>query len=483
MMYSQLPGSLTSRYEIEISAPPDIDTAEIEDWVIFCLDHLRAPRQTVSVVVADSYLPLASASRGRINLSTDLFSGVSRRHNWRTVIAHELAHVTQFETKRRGGLSSDTIEIEKEATAAASIIQRGGYFSCYCHVDEDHRPNWNRFGHYYTILVLCLAAGWPYSLAEQVAYMAQVPDLALELDAPTQSITGLGLYISRNYPGLQERFTRSFVRHFPVVGTKDEYELPDDYEASAKIGIGLHSLTGRSTSAERSFRHDKLSKVDPNSYEFGLALHALGDSYAHCESGMMYTPLLGHALQQHDPDCTFEHQENYTKYLAGAWDAIWSVPQKLGVTNADFKPAWPHPRNLGDVSNEYKKSSLGRIMRMLGLRAGIPETDAHEVETIKSIRNFINSNWAGCSMQEPAYDGVPFAKLSNYYLCANLQQCLQTAYRWADEIPEGLKSAKRELESDEVKQKVRHKISGLPVDLAIYFNGWLSNKVNSALIR
>ncbi|MBR0654530.1 eCIS core domain-containing protein [Plastoroseomonas arctica] len=205
------------------------------------------------------------------------------------LIAHEAAHILQ---KRLSGRPSER-RAEAEARRAAQIIPAGGRLRIATPSDPRRVSRWGEVGHYYTVYLVMLAAGLAEKDAASVAFFAQLPDEALELDA----IPAAGNIIAA--PGL-------------AMG-------------SWEVQIGLHALSGishREEFARRIKIFDSLSPAEPDFLlRFGLACHAFGDCYAHQKNGVMYSPPLGHLFDSHGPDtiseATFGHYTSYVTVLHG----------------------------------------------------------------------------------------------------------------------------------------------------------------------
>ncbi len=461
----------------------DAQQDELLRWAAECERALGVTTAaTLQLSSARTPGALGSTTRGQLWLDQGLFAAGADPARWRAALAHECCHLRQFELAAQGGPVARRSQLEQEAAEATAALMAGRGYDCTLAAAPHRCLHWNRFGHYYTVLVLMLHAGWPYHPAGQAAYMAQLPDLAFELDAPTMSLTGLALYIVRDRTPAQRV---GFVRHFmdaaasaPLIGdlaVTAPYKVPSDWEHATHINIGLHSLTGRPIGDERAYRFMNLSSARYDSYEFGLALHAFGDSYAHCKGGSMYTPLLGHALDQHDPDCTALHVGAYQQYVSRVWDVVWEAPLRMGMTNAVDKPNYAFPRDLKDTSQAYKDKMFGIILKQLGMRARIMDNE-QEIEQITNIGNFIRHNWRGFLQEFPSYSGSTFQQINSYYKTATLDQCLATATKWAHGAYPAERIAKLELEGPMLRRKLREKVplpSWAPSEYKLLYEAFL----------
>jgi hypothetical protein len=95
---------------------------------------------------------------------------------------------------------------------------------------------------------------------------------------------------------------------------------------------GLHALTGRIGKDETDLRLAILKRLKPGTFEFALALHPLGDSFAHrtadTDSCLMYNPPFGHAVEiahfknPHSPDNLHLHRQLYVRYGLTMFDLL-----------------------------------------------------------------------------------------------------------------------------------------------------------------
>jgi hypothetical protein len=225
----------------------------------------------------------------------------------RFVLAHELAHVVQ---KRRGSSSAvgSCAEpcpdaVEAEAHTAAVAVTSDGRFACALADRSESRRFWGFAGHYYTVYFILLAAGIEDEVAARMALYAQLPDLVAELDA-----------------------TRAGLRYVldPTVPVWSSLGV-----TQLQIQIGLHALSGRPSSEETKSRSVRLRAAHLNTFEFGLAIHPYGDSFAHRrldDDTRMYNAPLGHFVEvrhlaPHDPDF-IDHpkrRQHYHDYALGLY--------------------------------------------------------------------------------------------------------------------------------------------------------------------
>ncbi len=203
------------------------------------------------------------------------------------LLAHELAHVIQ---KRLGkdGIGQkrvpSALELEIEAEEAALLVQQDKR-SFPVTADPTNLPRfWGPEGHYYTVYLMALTAGVSDFTASALAFYAQMPDQVRDWDAVVA--------------GKAWAETVAVRAILPVSGRLITRPL----EPHIDIQKALHCLTGNNAKAETAFRSKILDKLDLKSvFEYGLALHAFGDSFAHrdsdTDSASMYLTPYGHLFQ------------------------------------------------------------------------------------------------------------------------------------------------------------------------------------------
>ena len=223
----------------------------------------------------------------------------------RLVLAHEFAHVAQFRRGISSAAHAPAHALEAEAGQAAAALAAGGSYSCRRPAAPGARLSWGVAGHYYTVYFVLLAAGLDAAMAKTLAFYAQMPDQVDELDATS---AGVDIMFS--------------VRDAPVL-------------RDVQIQMGLHALTGGDAEQETAGRARRLKGATLGSFEFGLALHAYGDSYAHRQIGhpsRMYEPGFGHAVEYvhfrdaHSPDFTNRRCLLFKRYGCELFDLVRTMP-------------------------------------------------------------------------------------------------------------------------------------------------------------
>ena len=140
-------------------------------------------------------------------------------------------------------------------------------------------------GHYWTVYLAATVLG--LSNAKDLAFYAQAPDEIMSDDGDIMSATNTWIY--------------------------------PKYQSS------IHALTGNTAAFER-FRSADWALNARGNIETGVALHRLGDSYAHSflywGKELMYPNGQGHLFEGHDPDKISKRPELYLKYVNNLIDIL-----------------------------------------------------------------------------------------------------------------------------------------------------------------
>lgn len=275
------------------------------------------------------------------------------------ILAHELAHVIQHQKAKA---IPDCPEVpaallESEADACTLAMLRGQPLPPLTPDPAAALRCWDIQGHYYTVLWASLAAGLSQRDAERNAFFVQLPDQVSELDAIAAGVTwgaefGKSIYSSLNAKSLTalsyvSPVMYAYLKADPNVVRFWQHssdECIDEMLVEWTVQTGLHALTGRNAEDETRAREAILQKLTPGSYEFGLALHPFGDSFAHRDldhSTTMYPPPMGHLVERayqiarkqwsgsaHDPDNIHKRPLLYRRYGLELYDMFrtrWGV--------------------------------------------------------------------------------------------------------------------------------------------------------------
>lgn len=255
---------------------------------------------------------------------TPLVTGLLRR----IILAHEITHVIQRRNATLGyGLVGCAEMLEREAHHAAAAVAKGWPPRCRL-ADLEHVPRgWNWAGHYYTTYLIMLAAGLENRLAFSIAFYAQMPDQVEELDATIAGVT-------QSLTFLADIVAVSYMQPTVVDRTPERSELLRKIRAKANdVQLGLHCLTGRSSITETQRRRSILTSLPLNTFEFGLAIHPFGDSFAHRQIDnpkLMYGPVMGHFIEKfrnrdpHTPDYIEKFPNIYEEYGIAMYEIVTS---------------------------------------------------------------------------------------------------------------------------------------------------------------
>lgn len=265
------------------------------------------------------------------------------------ILGHELVHVEQARSDPSVRVTLEPARraaAEQEAHAPADgPVREGGLVHYY-----------GEAGHFYTAYLVALAVGFDDRTAFRIAFYTQMPDEVAELDATHMAIESV-------LPALSGWGRDQAVRERDAVQR------------------GGHALTGRPSAEERARRSAVTGMLNPYAPEFGLSVHALGDSFAHstiADEGMMYQPVSGHLAQfvtdAHSPDYISLRPTLYVTYVQALYRAF--------VTAA---AAWPEhhisrlmkdERFVTDLASEVARlpedEQIGAIRELAARRLGRP---------------------------------------------------------------------------------------------------------------
>lgn len=259
-------------------------------------------------------------------------------------------------------------------TAADPIDVRGG-LNLYSYVDNrptvylDPTGQYGEAGHYYTVYFASLAAGFDPDVAYKNAFFSQLPDEVFELEAVQEKERQV-------FPGegLIPRWLRRKL---------NPQEKTDDFVRLSSLHRGLHALSGEDSQRETAFRERVLRQEIPGGWEFGLALHAFGDSYSHRELGnesKMYDPGWGHGRHGVKPDEIFRRQNLYREYAEHLYTILEDRAKAAGLT-----------------PNLSKQDFLQSIINVATL-----DTEAKQIEELRSLSNTLLTTM-GASATMPDY--------------------------------------------------------------------------------
>lgn len=276
------------------------------------------------------------------------------------LLAHELTHVVQA---RMGTImkaipgQAGRIAAEAEADIAAVKVLCGQRHVCSIPLPARQLSAWGPAGHYYTVYYVLLAAGVPDETAKMLAFFAQMPDEVSELDAVSAG---------RSYVNWRN------VKNDVLPGTQASRDVQKEIDRCLNVQRGLHCLTGADSWTETVARRNIIEQCGDDRFVFGLALHALGDSFAHRQldnERRMYVEPFGHGAEwrpfgkgrHFDPDYIHKRPALYREYASLLYHIACGK--------------WPNTTRR--IDEQELTTSLERIAK--------ESTDAKQIKTIRSL--------------------------------------------------------------------------------------------------
>jgi hypothetical protein len=297
--------------------------------------------------------------------------------------------------------------------------------------NSSDRRYWGYAGHYYTPYFILRLAGVPDGTAQKVAFYAQLPDEVLELDATHAGKELAGAKISLS-------MSAGMWGQGGYVSPEVFKWSEDAQRHSHDIQRGLHALTGRNRKEEVRIREAVLKNQKLGSIEFGLALHAFGDSFAHQDKthDRMYNPGWGHTkptlvlthlpklakwfgIDPEMPDAIDARAGDYIEYGSRLYDII--VELTPNTTN----------RPLALISKD-KNDQHERLRKYL-LEVAQEETDAAQAKKLIEISSRAELKITIKSYdpqgREPLADAVDAKKFSEKYPTLVSQEMIKKAVK------------------------------------------------------
>jgi RHS repeat-associated protein len=212
----------------------------------------------------------------------------------------------------------------------------------------DATGRWGEEGHFWTVYVLAMAAGFDERIAHRMAFYAYMPDRVRELDATSVQIEYLRLFIN-------------------------------------------HALSGRGHLPERSFREGVVRSLAPGSVEHGLALHAYGDAFSHRNldnPSTQYQREFGHYEHGGRPDNIDTNPVAYREY----------VTQLFGVLSdqATLARGLGMPITTTGISTNDVQALLGPLTSMQSYQ-----------DRIAFFRNILTTRFHVSAIQGPGHTTNP----------------------------------------------------------------------------
>jgi hypothetical protein len=321
----------------------------LEDGYGANLRDVRLHFSPASVAANQALGSIAFAVDGHICFRSNPDTWADKRFTY--LLAHEVAHIMQKRNTVRAHASSCAVpntHLEREACMAALRVLRGERVGQVTPDTSSSPRLYGPAGHYYTAFYTAMAAGFPYDTASSIAFFTQLPDLVCELDAHVAgndwNLEAFGVYLKSTPQFCADHLlTQEYQRFWQSYTDVSIDQMVHDWQIQA----GLHSLTGGNAKQEQTKRKNILLNLKPSDVpQFGLAVHAFGDSYAHSDfhgGPNMYGPPYGHGVEviNHiiradgwdptDPDRIEKRGPLYIEYGQTLYKAL---SQLLGVAPA-----------------------------------------------------------------------------------------------------------------------------------------------------
>ena len=162
-------------------------------------------------------------------------------------------------------------------------------------------------------------------------------------------------------------------------------------------------MTGGNAEAETARRRSVLERATFDSFEFGLALHPFGDSYAHrtlSNPKVLYVAPLGHLFDKHKPDQIHARPDLYVRYGQDLYDIV--VAKQAGKPRLDRNELGVKLRSFAAISSEPNENA-----QITQIKMGVVIGDA---STPNASANFVLTNGYTPEREEPTswvkYRGV-----------------------------------------------------------------------------
>jgi hypothetical protein len=336
----------------------------MEEGFGMSLGHVRLHRTQESLAANRALGSLAFAVDGHICLRPGFDASLGPIFPY--LLGHELVHVMQKGRGRTCRHSFSNLDLSADLEIEADQVARqilSGHRSSKITPDPSPEPRcWGPVGHYYTVFFAAMMAGLSGEDCKSNAFYAQMPDQVTELDAiPTG-----------------EDWGKRLLHHTSDWNT-------DQMVIDRNVQVGLHALSGWAAEAETSYRKKILDGLKPGTFEFGLALHPFGDSYAHriLNGGeRMYKAPVGHLVEANVKDATL------SDWLNGAHrpDRVELRPKlyrEYGIALYDlFVDRWKIR-----MSENTKEERRQRFRAYLDVISSQP-TEASQLDKIGEMKDF-----------------------------------------------------------------------------------------------
>lgn len=164
-------------------------------------------------------------------------------------------------------------------------------------------------GHYYSTYIVARETGLNHQDALTLALYSQLPDEIGKFDAIHQPVEGTMLRLG----ALGQRLPQAF----SVVQLPTPPEPAQRFYNTSRVQTEFHAITGGLSVPETLFSAQTVINA-PDLATAGLAIHRLGDTFAHRVMGdesHLYAPGAGHLGDGHDPDMISTRPKLYGDYV------------------------------------------------------------------------------------------------------------------------------------------------------------------------
>jgi hypothetical protein len=227
-------------------------------------------------------------------------------------------------------------------------------------------------------------------IALRIAIFAQAPDEIGEIDA-------------KEVIPPHTKFTSPHLSR-PANESQAERETREAAEQRAEIvQAGGHALTGRPSEEERAKRAEILLGLTPGTPEYGAAVHAFGDSFAHAEPisrdmrdipNANLPPNLGPQHQYGgEEDFPLGHLKDLTAPDAISWRPSLYARYATNLYHIFQSQAW-------DPAKGSSPQDVAALLEKVGKAAG-------EEEQIKILKNFIQEHGGNLDYKPEAISVAP----------------------------------------------------------------------------